>query len=360
MEGNGSNSRRRLQRAAAHVIAKGAVAACAIVATVGAALAVEVIKVQTLAPNPPAPPAVADQADQAPPEEVVVEGKHEGPRMWRVTKGDHTMWILGTITPLPRKMTWQSDSVEALLHETQEVLPAWPSIGVGANPFTAIRLYFTWRKIQKSPDHTKLQEQLPPPLYARFSALRVRYAPKDTKLEELRPMLAGGRLLDDALNVSGLTMRNEVQKEVLKLASKQGVKVHQTKMKVDDPVDVLKDLGDTPKESEIACLTAIVSRMETDMGPMQARARAWALGDVDTLRSLPHSVDDRIACLAAVSSSQRIRDLVIKAQDDWMIEAEDALARNKTTLAVQSMDRLLGNDGILTALRAKGYTVEGP
>ncbi len=240
------------------------------------------------------------------------------------------------------------------------MLPAWPSIGVGANPFTALRLYFTWRKIQKSPDHMKLQEQLPPPLYARFSALKARYAPKDSKLEELRPMLAGGRLLDDALNVSGLTMRNEVQKEVLKLASKQGVKVHQTKMKVDDPVDVLKDLGETPKDSEIACLAAIVSRLETDMGPMQARARAWALGDVDTLRSLPHSVDDRIACLAAVSNSDRVRNLVIKAQDDWLIEAEDALARNRSTLAVQSMDRLLGDDGILATLRTKGYTVEGP
>src|SRR3954468_17876729 len=111
MEGNGSNSRRRLQRAAAHVVAKGAVAACAIVATVGAALAVEVIKVQTMAPNAPPAPAVADEAT---PEEVVVEEKHEGPRMWRVTRGDHTLWILGTITPLPRKMTWQSDSVETL------------------------------------------------------------------------------------------------------------------------------------------------------------------------------------------------------------------------------------------------------
>jgi len=356
MIGNGSNSRTRLRRAAIHVVAKGAVATCAIVATLGAALAVEAFKGAAL--DPPQPTATA--TDEPPPEEVVVEGKHEGPRMWRVTKGDHTLWILGTITPLPRKMEWQSDSVETLLHETQEVLPAWPSIGVGANPFTALRLYFTWRKIQKSPDHMKLQEQLPPPLYERFSALRARYAPKDTKLEELRPMLAGGRLLDDALNVSGLTMRNEVQKEVLKLASKQGVKVHQTKMKVDDPVDVLKDLGETPKESEVACLAAIVSRLETDMGPMQARARAWALGDVDTLRSLPHSVDDRIACLAAVSTSERVRNLVIKAQDDWLIEAEDALARNKSTLAVQSMDRLLGDDGILTALRKKGYTVEGP
>jgi uncharacterized protein YbaP (TraB family) len=357
MTGIGSNRRRRWQHTTAHVVAKGAFAVCAIIATLGAALAVEAIKTHSAAADLGASPAAAEQA---PPDEVVVEGKHEGPRMWRVTKGDHTLWILGTITPLPRKMTWQSDSVETLLHETQEVLPAWPSIGVGANPFTAIRLYFTWRKIQKSPDHTKLQEQLPPDLYKRFAALKARFAPKDNTLEELRPMLAGGRLLDDALNVSGLTMRNEVQKTVLKLANKQGVKVHQTRMKVDDPVDVLKDLGETPKASEIACLTAIVSRLETDLGPMQARARAWALGDVDTLRSLPHSVDDRIACLAAVSNSERIRNLVARAQEDWLIEAEDALRRNKTTLAVLSMDRLLGNDGILATLRTKGYTVEGP
>src|SRR4051812_3098617 len=110
MIGNGSNSRTRLRRAALHVVAKGAVATCAIVATLGAALAVEAIKSAALDP----PPAAATATDEAPPEEVVVEGKHEGPRMWRVTKGDHTLWILGTITPLPRKMEWQSDSVETL------------------------------------------------------------------------------------------------------------------------------------------------------------------------------------------------------------------------------------------------------
>jgi uncharacterized protein YbaP (TraB family) len=327
--------------------------ACAVVATIGVALTAGFALAA-------APPAASVTPDEAPTEEVVVEGNHEGPRMWRVTRGDHILWILGTISPLPRKMTWQSDAVQTVLQETQEVLPAWPSIGVGANPFTALRLYFTWRKIQKSPDHTKLKEQLPPPLYARFSALKTRYAPRDSKLEELRPMLAGGRLLDDVLDVSGLTMRNEVQQTVLKLANKRGVRIHQTKMKVDDPVDVLKDLGDTPKDSEIACLAAIVRRIETDLGPMQARARAWALGDVDTLRSLPHSVDDRIACLAAVSSSERIRNLVIRAQDDWLTEAENAIARNRSTLAVQSMDRLLGDDGILTKLRNKGYTIEGP
>jgi len=289
-----------------------------------------------------------------------VVGEHEGPRMWRVTKGDHVLWILGTISPLPRKMIWQSASVEAVLQQTQEVLPAWPSIGVGANPFTALRLYFTWRKIQKSPDRMRLKDQLPPPLYARFSALKARFAPRDDKLEELRPMLAGGRLLDQALDVSGLTLHNEVQQTVLKLARHQGVKIHQTRLKIDDPVDVLKDLGATPRSGEIACLAAIVSRLETDLGPMQARARAWALGDVAALRRIPHSLDDRTACLAAVSTSDRVRSLVVRAQEDWLIEAEDSIARNRATLAVQSMDRLLGDDGILATLRAKGYEVEGP
>ncbi len=292
--------------------------------------------------------------------EVVVVGLHEGPRMWRVSKGGHVLWVLGTISPLPKRMTWQSDSVEALLPQTQEVLPAWPSIGVGANPFTALRLYFTWRHIQESPDHMKLRDQLPPDLYARFTALKNRFAPRDQKIEELRPMLAGGRLLDEALDASGLAMRNEVQQTVLKLARKHGVRIHQTKIKVDDPVDVLKDLGATPKAGEIACLGAIVTRLETDLGPMQARARAWALGDVDTLRKLPHSQDDRIACLSAVSTSDRIRNLVVRAEDDWLIEAQDALAHNPQTLAVQSMDRLLGDEGILAVLRARGYTVEGP
>jgi uncharacterized protein YbaP (TraB family) len=324
------------------------------------ALALALIVRATCAQTASPPADSGKVADEAPVAEVVVEGQHEGPRMWRVGKGGHVLWILGTISPLPRKMTWQSDSVETVLQETQEVVPAWPSVSVGYNPFTAIHLYFVWRRIQKSPDHTKLQDQLPAPLYARFSALKARYAPHDNKLEELRPMLAGGRLLDEALDASGLTFHNEVQKTVLKLAGKQGVKVHQTRMKVEDPVDVLKELGATPKEGEIACLAAIVSRLETDMAPMQARARAWALGDVDALRKLPHSVDDRTACLAAVSSSARIRNLVMRAQDDWMIEVEDAMNRNRSTLAVQSMDRLLGDQGILAALRAKGYTVEGP
>jgi uncharacterized protein YbaP (TraB family) len=306
-----------------------------------------------------APAAPAATASEAPMAEVVVTGEHEGPRLWKVRKGDHVLWILGTVTPLPKRMIWQSDAVEAVLQQSQEVVPAWPAFGIGANPFTALRVWIQWRSIQKIPDRMDLQQVLPPALYARFSALKARYAPKDSRLNELRPAFAAERLLDEAMDATGLTVHNEVQQTVLKLARKQGVKIHQDKLKVEHPVDVLKDFGKTPLAGEVACLEAVVGRLETDIGPMQARARAWALGDVDTLRKLNHP-DDRSACIAAVSSSDRVRDLITQAQDDWFLSVEDALSRNRSTLAVQSMDRLLGDNGTLAILRKEGYEVEGP
>ena len=296
---------------------------------------------------------------EAPLPEVVVEGRHEGPRMWTVHRGSHTLWILGTVTPLPKKMVWQPDAVRTVLQQSQEVVPAWPTYGIGAHPFTALRLFIQWRRMQKAPDHLPLKETLPPQLYARVAALEARYDPHDEHLEELRPMLAAERLMTRVLDASGLAVRNEVQKQVLGLATEQGVRIRQDKLKIDDPVDVLKDVGATPLSAEVACLDAVVTRLETDLGPMQARARAWALGDVDALRKLPHA-DDKTACIAAVSTSERVRALIARAQDDWLVVVEDSLARNRGTLAVQSMDRLLGEHGALAALRQRGYEVEGP
>ncbi|MDE2136610.1 MAG: TraB/GumN family protein [Gammaproteobacteria bacterium] len=304
-------------------------------------------------------PGTAPPAAEAALPEVVVEGQHQGPRMWTVRRGDHVLWILGTVNPLPKKMVWQPDAVREVLAQSQEVVPAWPSYGIGANPFTALRVFIQWRRMQKPPDRLPLKDTLPPALYARVTALEARYDPHDSRLEELRPMLAAERLMNRVLDASGLALHNEVQATVLTLARERGVRVRQDKLKIDDPVNVLKDVGATPLSAEIACLDAVVTRLESDLGPMQARARAWALGDVETLRELPHA-DDKTACIAAVSTSERVRALIARAQDDWLTVVEDSLARNRGTLAVQSMDRLLGEHGALATLEARGYTVEGP
>src|SRR5947199_10394258 len=50
------------------------------------------------------PGATADAGATGAETEIVVEGRHEGPGMWRVRQGDHTLWVLGPILTLPKKM----------------------------------------------------------------------------------------------------------------------------------------------------------------------------------------------------------------------------------------------------------------
>src|SRR5262249_26292378 len=82
----------------------------------------------------------AAEAPAAPPPpggrlgEMVVEGRHGGPRLGIVRQGEHTLWILGTISPLPKRLVWPGDAVREVLKQAQEVVPAWPSYGIGANP----------------------------------------------------------------------------------------------------------------------------------------------------------------------------------------------------------------------------------
>ena len=130
----------------------------------------------------PALSAAAPQADAASqvtaPIQVVISGRYRGPRLWRVSRGGHVLWVLGTVSPLPKRMVWQTADIQRLLRETQEVIPVWPSVGIGFHPFTALHLYALWRKAQTNPDHQPLSAVLPPALYARFSALKLRFAPR--------------------------------------------------------------------------------------------------------------------------------------------------------------------------------------
>lgn len=313
--------------------------------------------------GPAMPPAAAAQAGAGPqvaaPLQVVVSGRYRGPKLWRVSREGRVLWILGTVAPLPKHMIWQTQDIERLLRRTQEVIPARPAVGIGFHPFIAMHLYAIWRESQDNPGHQPLAAVLPPALYARFSALRLRFAPHDRRIERLRPILAARRLYDEALAASDLTLHDDIQRTVLTLARHEGVAVHRDKLHVSDPVAVMRDLTQTPRAAEIACLQSVVTRLETDLGPMQARARAWALGDVALLRRLPH-IDNRDTCLEAVSGSARVRALVSEAQQDWMSAVTQALAQNRTSLALQPMDQLLGPDGTLATLRRMGYLVEGP
>jgi len=291
-------------------------------------------------------------------DEVVITGEWAGPRLWKVTKGDHVLWILGTLQPLPKKMVWQSKEVESVLQESQEIVRN-TAIRANVNLFTALPLYLQFRKLEKLPDKKTLQDWLPDDIYQRYARLRQRYAARDDSLDRLRPLAAAGRLYQHAIEAAGLTGRPDVQEAVIKLAKKHDVKVHDLTLKVDDPKGALKELDQISRQAELACFTATLTSLETELGTMQARAAAWATGKVDELRRLPYP-DERSSCWEAVLSVPRVKAVRDQAQASWMRAVEQALNVNRSTLAMNPIYDLLGGSGGLAKLRAAGYSVEGP
>jgi len=303
-------------------------------------------------------PTVAPPAEP-PIETVEVVGERPGPSLWRVSKGDHVVWLLGTLDPLPKRMTWRSRQVESVISQAQEVLESGPNVSARVGPIAAIKLYMQWRRTEKIPEKSQLSSWLEPQLYARFSALKQRYDAHDKRIEELRPIFAARRLYEHTLDATKLTSHNDIQEAVLDLARKHHVAIVSTSLKLEDPKGVLTEVGEIPRAVEINCLEATVQLLETDITAMQARANAWAVGDVDALRKLPYP-RVREVCIAAAATSPRIKALIDQAARDWNTALESALARNRSTLALKQIYDLIGPDGTLAQLRARGYVVEGP
>ncbi|MGA2564949.1 MAG: TraB/GumN family protein [Steroidobacteraceae bacterium] len=292
-------------------------------------------------------------------EEIQIIGERPGPRLWRVTRGDHVLWILGTLNHLPRKMRWRSAEVEEAIAHSQQVLASGPSVSASIGPIGMIRLYFQWHGVQTNPKKTTLKEWLPPAVYARFEMQKARFDGSDTRIEELRPTFAALRLYEQAMDAAGLTGRNETERSVLRIAAQRHVPVHRASLAVADPSGVLKAISALSPSVEVSCLEATVARLETDLPVMQQRAAAWAVGDVDRLRQLSF-IDQTDACLSALSSSPTIKALIEQASSAWDNEAEAALLRDRVSFAMRPIYELLAPDGPLSRYRAEGYVVEGP
>lgn len=299
-------------------------------------------------------------------ETLVVSGAQPGPGLWKVRKGDHVLHILGTVAPLPRRMEWMSAEVEAVIAASGVVITA-PSVVVDADIgiFRGMALLPAMLRARNNPGKRPLRDMVPPEQYARWEVLKARYMGRDRGVEKRRPLLAAQELHAAALRRSGLRMGGVVGPVVARARKAGDVPLVESTVRlvVDDPKGVLKELN----ESDLAdreCFSGILDRIETDLDKMRARANAWAVGDIEALRALPQE-NHYATCMEAVTSSALARrlgidDLPGRARDAWLSNVEEALAENASSFTTLPMGQLLGDDGLLAELSARGYEVDAP
>src|SRR3546814_13883822 len=104
---------------------------------------------------------------------------------------------------------------------------------------------------------------------------------------------------------SGLDLDNVVGKVVEKAARRAHVPIvpAEVKLVIEDPKSVLKEFNASALD-DTECFSRTMSRIETDLGNMRARANAWAVGDIEALRALPFH-NPYVAWLNAIRSAER-------------------------------------------------------
>lgn len=193
-----------------------------LVAAFGVLLAMASLHAQV--PGGPAPAPAEDVGSIVDLEALVVSGAQPGPGLWTVRNGPNVLRVLGTVTPLPRRMEWMSGEVEAAIAASQVVI-APPSVRVDADVgfFRGMALVPAMLRARNNPGGRPLAEVVGPGLHARWAVLKARYMGRDRGVEKRRPLLAAHELYEAALRRSGLVDGGLVEGVVRRARREAGV-----------------------------------------------------------------------------------------------------------------------------------------
>jgi len=297
---------------------------------------------------------------------MVVRGVQPGPGLWKISRGDHVLWILGTLAPLPRDIQWRSAEVEQAIAQSQQVLmPPWVQLDADVGFFGKLALVPSAMKAMKNEDGRLVQDVLPAELYARWLPLKRYYLGNDSGVEKKRPMIAAGELYQAAIKRSGLSRKPVIWPVVERAAKRAGLKPTPTTLvfKISEPKAAIKEFTAAGMDDS-GCFRSLINAVQNDLPTMVERANAWSVGDIEALRRMPRE-DPAGACSDAVSNTEFARRrgmdrLEQRLQAHWMGIARKSLQEHRSTFAVMPLSDLLRSDGYLAALRAEGYEVEAP
>lgn len=284
----------------------------------------------------------------------MVTGERAGPGMWHVHHGSADVWLLGSLSPLPRGITWRSRQVERVLETASQVLVQKPfEISIPR----ILWVLLTERSLVLETGGKRLKDVLPPNLHARFAALRRKYSGDPDKWEHYRPIIAAALLQQAAFHQIGLSMRLDLGAAVRILAKPKHVRVEEVKIAaVGDMLDALKTMAPA---TENICVDASLVTTESALPRLIERAQAWADGNLERLQGLPvpQEVD---ACREALEGGRGALDIIALMRRSWLGSIEKSLQGSGTTIAVVNLDLLIDPGGLLDELRAAGYQIEAP
>ncbi|ESQ81047.1 TraB/GumN family protein [Asticcacaulis sp. YBE204] len=279
--------------------------------------------------------------------EVVVRAPNSGPAMWKLTRGDSTVWVLGTLILMPEGLKWDQKRLARTLNGAQWLIT--PAISQ-SDPTRATEL----QKIARLPNNGRLYDVLSETVYARFEDVAQREHLAINDYNRLQPVIATGNLSRDVLNAHGLSIR-AVYDQMTTTVRKSKVKVRRAGHY--DQSALITYYAGLDTASAEACTVNGLDGLDYDLRTTKDMARAWAVGDLKGVMALYREPDFLTCVLSGETTAALYQTYAI---DHMTAVLDAALNVPGKSVAIVPFDDLLRKDGVLDRLRLKGVDISAP
>jgi hypothetical protein len=307
-------------------------------------------------------------------EVIVVTGRVPGPPLWQVTNGENVLWIFPAFSPVPKGMEWDSARVERVLADAGVYLiePGW-GISMSSTSASLREMRDEQELVDRLshlPADKTLQDVLGPELYARYAAVKEEYFRRNDDIDTLRPLFAMQSMRDEVHQEAGLASASAIFNEIERLARRnRQLQRIDTRVFLDlklEPSEVNERwqslMSSLAPDTERDCFELEVRRVEVDLDAIRRRANEWANGRINEFRAVQLRTGDNPcqAMFYTSSEGEVMQDLTRQSEEKWLAGAEEALTNHRTGFAVLDIIELLKEDGLVSRLAEKGYSVRAP
>jgi len=262
---------------------------------------------------------------------------------WKVTKDGKTAYLMGSIHMATEAMYPLAPEIEAAFHESK-------ALAVEADIEKVDQVQLQTSVMQKGlyQGGDSLSKKLPKETLDALNAHLKKDGQSVAALDMMKPWLVG--LTISMLEFKKLGFKEELgidkhfldaareKKKILELESAQF------------QIDLLSGFSDEQQEKFLKYSLAEVGRMKEQVTEMVA---TWSKGDVDAFHKVSLKGNEKFPGIEEVMK-KLIDDRNVKMAE----KVEAYLASGETTFVVAGALHMSGEKGIVSLLKAKGYTVE--
>ncbi len=262
------------------------------------------------------------------------------PAIWRLDRGDASLYLLGSVHLLPDNINWYGGSIEQIVNDADEVVFEVHLTPEKESRSTQIVLA---NGIFQNGD--TLNNHLEPEEYETLISLAQSYGIPGSAISSFKPWYASIVLSVSAIVKQGWNPNSGVDKSIEKIAAVQ----NKTISELETVEFQMSTLYDHPLDVQAAMLKDTLVQLKDINAVTLEMVDAWASGDAERMN---------VAFLEPMKLQEEIYEkLVLQRNSNWIPVIEKLFAKDQVTLVVAGVAHFIGDDGVIGMLEEKGYKV---